>query len=83
LLKREGVKGVSLITQGRVLKFTGAFRNSVLKRLGIKPELPPGEPPAVQYLGGFRFRVGDREVEFARRNVRGVEEFYAVLKFSI
>jgi len=64
-----------------LLQFTGAFRDSVLAKLGIEPELPPGEPPAVQHLGGLKFKIGDEEVEFARRNVKGVEEFYAELKF--
>ena len=81
LLKRRGVEGVSLWGNGKVLEFSGAFRNSVLARLGIRPELPPGEPAAVEYLGGHKFKINDREVEFARRNVRGVEEFYAELKF--
>ena len=66
LLERNGVKGIAYyeFKKGARLQFTGAFRDSVLARLGIRPELPQGEPPAVQYLGGFRFRVGDREVEF-------------------
>jgi len=66
LLEHNGVKGVAYyeFKKGARLQFTGAFRDSVLAWLGIRPELPPGEPPAVQYLGGFRFRVGDREVEF-------------------
>jgi len=81
LLKREGIGGVSLRSDGKGLRFTGAFRDSVLRRLGVKPELPQGEPLAVQHLGGFRFKIGGREVEFARRNVRGVEEFYAELTF--
>jgi len=81
LLKDKGVKGVLLVAHGRTLKFTGAFRDSVLARLGIKPELPPGEPPEVQYLGGLKFRVGDREVEFGRGYVKGGYEFYAELKF--
>jgi len=81
LLKREGIGGVSLRSDGKGLRFTGAFRDSVLAKLGVKPELPQGEPPAVQHLGGFRFKIGGREVEFARRNVRGVEEFYAELTF--
>jgi len=80
LLKREGVKGVSLRSDGSVLRFTGAFRDSVLARLGIKPELPLGEPPAVQHLGGLKFKIGDREVEFGRGYVKGGYEFYAVLK---
>jgi len=82
LLKRKGIEGVSLIAHGRALQFSGAFRDSVLGKLGIKPEFPPGEPPAVQHLGGFRFRVGDREVEFARGYVKGGYEFYAEPKFS-
>jgi len=82
LLKREGIKGISLGSNGRGLYFTGVFRDSVLSKLGVKPELPPGEPPAVQHLGSYKFKVGDKEVEFARRNVRGVEEFYAELEFS-
>jgi len=82
LLKREGVKGVSLITQGRVLKFSGAFRDSVLRRLGVKPELPPGVPPAVQHLGDLKFRVGDREVDFGPKAIGARREFYAELKFS-
>jgi len=75
------VKGVSLWGDGKQLKFTGAFRDSVLRRLGIEPELPPGEPPAVQYLGDLKFRVGDREVEFDERVFGKTREFYAELKF--
>jgi len=81
LLKREGVKGVSLISDGEVLYFTGAFRDSVLRKLGIRPELPPGKPPSVQHLGGYKFRVGDKEVEFGRGYVKGGYEFYSELKF--
>ena len=33
-------------------------------------------------MSGFRFKVGEQEVEFAMRKVRGVEEFYAVLKLA-
>jgi len=82
LLEREGIKGVSLMSDGRVLKFTGAFRDSVLAKLGVKPELPPGEPPAVQYLGGFKFKVGRQQVEFKEVVISGRYEFYAKLKFS-
>jgi len=39
LLKREEVKGASLTGRGRALQLTGVFLHSVLKRLGIKPEL--------------------------------------------
>jgi len=81
LLKREGVKGVSLERDGIWLEFSGAFRDSVLRELGVKPELPPGEPPAVQHLGGLKFRVGGQEVEFARGYVKGGYEFYAELTF--
>jgi len=81
LLKREGVKGVSLITQGRVLKFSGRFRDSVLRKLSVRPELPPGEPPAVQHSGGFKLKIGDREVEFGERVFGKTREFYAELKF--
>jgi len=62
LLEREGIKGVLLAARGKQLKFTGAFRDSVLNKLGIRPELPPGEPPDVQHLGDFKFKVGGREV---------------------
>jgi len=82
LLKREGVKGVSLVHDGKELQFTGAFRDSALRKLGIRPELPPGEPPSVQHLGGLRFRVGDREVEFGPKAVGARRELYAELKFS-
>jgi len=64
LLKHRGVERVLLQDDGKALEFTGAFRDSVLSKLGVKPELPQGEPPAVQYLGGLKFKVGDREVEF-------------------
>jgi len=74
LLKREGVKGVSLKSNGKQLQFSGRFRDSVLRKLGIRPELPPGEPPVVEYLGGLRFRVSDKEVEFGN-------EFDTALKF--
>jgi len=81
LLRNKGVKGVSLTAHGKQLRFTGAFRDSVLGRLGIRPELPPGEPPALEYLGGLRFRVGGREVEFGERVFGTTREFYAELKF--
>jgi len=64
LLKRSGVEGVSLRSDGKGLYFTGAFRDSMLGKLGVKPELPRGEPPAVEYLGGLKFSIGDEEVEF-------------------
>jgi len=81
LLKRKGIGGVSLRSDGKELYFSGVFRDSVLARLDIEPELPPGEPPAVQHLGGLRFKIGDREVDFERKIVSGRYEFYAVLKF--
>ena len=81
LLKRRGVEGVSLWSKGEALEFTGAFRDSVLRELGVKPELPPGEPPAVEHLGGLKFKIGDREVEFGRERVKGGYEFYTELKF--
>jgi len=81
LLKREGVKGVLLVRDGKELRFSGRFRDSVLTRLGIRPELPPGEPPAVQYLGGLKFKVGDREVEFGLKAVGARRELYAELRF--
>jgi len=81
LLKREGMEGVSLTARGKQLYFTGAFRDSVLAKLGIRPELPPGEPPEVQHLGGYKFIVGGREVEFGERAFGATREFYAELKF--
>jgi len=84
LLKRRGVEGVAYYDHGRkgaYLRFTGAFRDSVLGRLSIRPELPLGEPPEVKHLGGLKFKIGDREVEFERKIVSGRHEFYAVLKF--
>jgi len=71
---------VSLRGDGKQLQFTGAFCDSVLARLGIRPDLPPGEPPAVQHLGGLKFKVGDRKVEFDLKAM-GPYEFNAVLKF--
>jgi len=82
LLKREGIKGVSLITYGKQLQFTGAFRDSVLARLGVELELPHAEPAMVEYLGGLKFKVGDREVEFGGRYVKGPYEFYAELRLA-
>jgi len=58
------VEGVLLQDDGKELRFTGVFRDSVLSKLGVKPELPQGKPPAVQHLGGLKLKVGDREVEF-------------------
>jgi len=81
LLKREGIGGVSLTAYGRALYFTGVFRDSVLARLGIRPELPPGEPAAVQHLGGLRFKIGDREVEFGPKAMGARQELYAELMF--
>jgi len=78
LLEEKGVKGVAYYEydyeKRAFLQFTGAFRDSVLRELGIRPELPPGEPPAVQYLGGLRFKIGDREAEFG-------DGLYAKLEF--
>jgi len=81
LLKRRGVEGVSQWGDGKELQFTGAFRDSVLRELGIRPELPPGEPPVVEYLGGYRFKIGDGEVEFGERSFGKIREFHAELKF--
>jgi len=81
LLRDMRVEGVSLVAHGKQLRFTGAFRDSVLARFGIKPELSPGEPPAVQHLGGLRFKVGDREVEFGPKAMGARREFYAEPKF--
>jgi len=81
LLKRGGVEGVSLTAHGKQLYFTGAFRDSVLSKLGVKPELPPGEPPAVQHLSGFKFKVNGKEVEFGERAFGATREFYAELAF--
>jgi len=83
LLKRIGVEGIAYYDQGRkgaLLQFTGVFRDSVLGRLGISPQLPRAEPVAVRHLGGYKFRVGDREVEFGVKAM-GPYEFYAELKF--
>mgnify|MGYP001772524316 CR=1 FL=1 len=84
LLKREGVEGVTYYEYGKnaFLQFTSAFRDFVLDKLVIKPEFPPGKPPAVDYLGGFRFKVGNREMEFKEGVVSGRYEYYAELKFS-
>jgi len=81
LLKRRSVEGVSLVHNDKELYFTGAFRDSVLAKVGIKPELPPGEPAAVQYLGGLKFKVGDREVEFSPKAVGARRELYAEVTF--
>ena len=67
LLERMEVKGVSLRSNGKMLQFSGRFRDSVLRELGVKPELPPGEPSDVEYLGGLRFRVVNKEVEFGNK----------------
>jgi len=80
LLRDRGVEGVSLKSNGKQLQFSGRFRDSVLARLGIRPELPPGEPAEVRHLDGFKFRVGDREVDFGPKAM-GPYEFYAELRF--
>jgi len=67
--------------KGALLQFTGAFRDSVLRELGVKPELPLGEPLAVQHLGSLKFKVGDREVEFDKRVEGKRRELYAELEF--
>jgi len=64
------------------LDFSGAIRDSVLAKLGIALELPRAEPMAVEHLGGFKFKVGDKEVEFGKVYVKGGYEFYAVLRLS-
>jgi len=83
LLKRNGMEGVAYYEYEKTtfLLFTSAFRDSVLARLGIEPELPPGEPAEVKHLGGLRFKIGDREVEFGERAFGKTREFYAELKF--
>jgi len=83
LLKSRGVEGVNYYEYEKkaYLQFTGAFRDSVLARLGIKPELPPSEPPAVEHLGGLRFRICDREVEFGPKAMGVRRELYAVMTF--
>jgi len=82
LLRDEGVEGVSLKNDGRELQLTGAFRDSVLSRLGIVPELPRAEPIAVEHLGGSRFKIGGREVEFGVKAMGARREFGAVLKLA-
>jgi len=84
LLKRYGVEGVAYYDQGHkgaFLRFSNTFRYSVLGRLGISPEFPQGEPVAVQHFGGFRFKIGDKEVKFGVK-VMGRYEFYAELRLS-
>ena len=83
LLEERGVEGVAYYEYEKkaYLQFTGAFRESVLVKVGIRPELPPGEPPAVQHMGGLRFKIGGREVEFGERAFGKTREFYAELKF--
>jgi len=84
LLRNKGVEGVAYYEYEKsvYLQFTGAFRDSVLARLGIRPELPPGEPAEVRYLGGLKFRVSGREMEFREKAMGARREFYAELKFS-
>jgi len=84
LLRRERVRGVAYYKYEKraFLQFTGVFRDSVFGKLDIAPELLEGEPVAVEYLGGSRFKIGDREVEFMERDVKGLEKFYAELKLA-
>jgi len=82
LLKRKGVKGVSLRSDGKVLEFSGAFRNSVLAKVDVSPEPPRTEPIAVEHLGGFRFKVGDKEVEFSVKAIGARRELYAELRLA-
>jgi len=82
LLRREGLKGMSLRSDGKTLEFTGVFRDSVLGRLGTSPEFPRAEPVAVEHLGGLKFKVGGYEVEFGKKTIGNTREFYAVLKMS-
>jgi len=79
VFKREGARGIS-IEGGRNLKFSGAFNDYILGRLGVVPELPEVEPITVEHLDGFRFRIGDREIVFNRGYVKGGYEFYAELR---
>jgi len=83
VLKGKGVDGVAYYEYEKkiYLYFTGAFRDSVLGKLGIEPELPPGEPPAVQHLGSLKFRVGNCEVELSPMAMGARRELYAVLMF--
>jgi len=53
-----------------------------LAKLGIAPELPRAEPMAVEHLGGFKFKIGEKEVELGMVYVKGGYEFYAVLRLS-
>jgi len=82
LLKHRGIEGVSVKSMGKVLQLTGVFRDYIFSKLGLVPELPEGELVVVEYLDGFRFKIGDYEVGFGKRHGRGGREFYAVLKLS-
>jgi len=62
LLKKRGVRGVSLSTYGKLLIFTGVFRDVVLGRIPLK--WPRAKPAAVEYLGNRKFRINSYEVEF-------------------
>jgi len=82
LLREKGVEGISLRDGGKGLYFSGAFRGSVLGRMGVAPELPRTELVAVEHLGNYKFKVGGREVEFDKKAIGRTREFYAELRLS-
>jgi len=93
ILVRNGVRGVSysrLFNIG-VLDFSVVFlisvldklgiRNSAFSRLGVVPELPRVELITVEYLGGYRFKIGGKEVEFGV-DEDDIKKFYAELRLT-
>jgi len=55
LMEEKGVACYYREQKETRLDFSGAFRDSVLAKLGIAPELSRAEPMAVEHLGGYSF----------------------------
>ncbi|MEM3326337.1 MAG: hypothetical protein QXK63_02710 [Thermoproteus sp.] len=74
--------GVYLAPSRRALEFYGTFRDAVLKRVGYSPEPASAEPASIKYLGGMRFKVEDRVVEFGVKRKGVGAEPYAKIRFG-
>ncbi|MEM0182306.1 MAG: hypothetical protein QXK62_08930 [Thermoproteus sp.] len=84
LLKAEGLRVTPIWSGGGVkeLVFYGGFREELLRRIGRRSELIAAEPAAVKHLGGMRFEVDGRLVEFGERALHGKLQPYAVIQLG-
>lgn len=75
--------GIYLAPHKKVLEFYGPFRDAVLKRVRYHPQPALAdalaEPALIKYLGGMRFEVDGRVVEFGvRRRGMGAEPYATI-----